>query len=133
MHIYSFEKLEVWQLSKTLSIDIYSITKHFPKDEFFGLSNQMRRASISIPSNIAEGSGRKSNKDYAHFINLAYGSLMELLNQLIISLELKYIEENQYVGIRGRIEEIGNKLNSLRNSILTSSQIPKPTDNQIPN
>lgn len=83
---------------------------------------------ISIPSNIAEGSGRKSNKDYAHFINLAYGSLVELVNQLIISFELKYIEENQYVDIRSRIEEIGNKLNSLRNSILL---LPKSTDQQI--
>jgi four helix bundle protein len=128
MYKYSFEKLEVWKLSKDLSIIIYSITKTFPKDEIFGLS-QMRRSAISIPSNISEGSSRTSKKDYARFIQIAYGSLMELLNQLIISCEFNYISSEEYSKLRSLIEEIGNKLTSLRRSII--SQIPKSTIIQI--
>jgi four helix bundle protein len=123
MHIYSFEKLDVWKLSKILAKEIYFVTNSFPKDEAFGLISQMRRSSISVCSNIAEGSGRTSLKDYSHFLQLAYGSLMELLNQLIIAQELGYLYETKYFEIRTLVEEVSNKLNSLRNSILSTSTI----------
>lgn len=112
---FSFEKLDVWKLSVELVKEIYKITKNYPDEEKFGLVSQLRRAAISISSNIAEGSSRISNKDKAHFTQISFGSLMELLCQLTISKELRYIDERQLLLIRGRIEEISNKLNSLRN------------------
>jgi four helix bundle protein len=110
---YSFEKLEVWHDSRELTKLVYSITKGFPDDEKFGLTNQMRRAAISVSSNIVEGSYRTTGKDKSNFMTIAYSSLMELLNQTIASLDLKYINEDQYAEIRKQIEKISNKLNAL--------------------
>lgn len=114
MYTYSFEKLEVWIESKEFCIYIYKITSCFPENEKFGLISQLRRASISISSNIAEGSARKSFKDKAHFTNIAFSSAIEVLNQLIISLEIDYINEDEYLLARSKIESITNKLNALR-------------------
>lgn len=115
MYQFSFEKLEVWFESKELTKSIYGIVSKFPESEKFGLISQLRRASISIASNIAEGSARKSYKDKAHFTTIAFGSAVEVLNQLIISYELGFITENDYLDLRSKIESITNKLNSLRN------------------
>lgn len=115
MFIYSFEKLEVWIESKKLTKDIYLITKNFPSEEKFGLTSQLRRASISICSNIAEGSARKTNKDKAHFTILAFSSAVEVLNQIIIAQELSLINFEEYKNLREQIESITNKLNALRN------------------
>ena len=114
-YTYSFEKLEVWKESKELCILIYKLTESFPENEKFGLVSQLRRASISVSSNIAEGSGRNSNKDKAHFTNIAFSSAIEVLNQIIISQELNFIKKEDYIIIRSKIESITNKLNSLRN------------------
>ena len=119
MYQYSFEKLEVWQLSRELVKEIYRVTSSFPIEEQFGLTRQLRRASISISSNLAEGSSRKSWKDQAHFTQMSFGSLMEVLNQLIISVDLEMINKNDLDDLRPKIEMIGNKLNSFRNSQLT--------------
>lgn len=89
--IYNFEKLEVWKEARILVKQIFKYTKLFPKEEIFSLTSQLRRAAISICSNIAEGSGRETVKDKASFYTIAYGSLMELLNQLIISVDLDYL------------------------------------------
>ncbi len=113
MYKYSFEKLEVWQLSRKLVQIIYVITKTFPVDEKFGLISQMRRSVISIISNLAEGSARSSSKDKAHFSQLAFSSLMELLSQLIICCDLNYIKEKEFNEIKPHINEIANKLNAL--------------------
>jgi four helix bundle protein len=115
MYIYSFEKLDVWKKARKLNSQIYTITKKFPKEETYGLVQQLRRASISISSNLAEGSSRNTYRDKARFTNIAYSSLMEVLNQLILSKDLKYINENEYLEIRPLVEEIGNKLNALLN------------------
>jgi four helix bundle protein len=120
MHIYSFEKLEVWQEARVFSVYIYQITAKFPPEEKFGLVSQLRRATISIASNIAEGSARKSSKDQANFYQLAYSSTLEVLNQLIISLDLGFITEDDLLTCRNKIELISNKLNSLRKSILNT-------------
>ena len=101
-------------------IDLYKLTKMFPKEETYGLVNQIRRASVSVASNLAEGSSRLSNKDKAHFTNMAYGSLMELYNQLIIPKELEYINDYEISRIKKLILEISNKLNSLRKSQLNT-------------
>lgn len=115
MYTYSFEKLEVWIEAKELSKSIYFITKQFPDEEKFGLTSQLKRASISICSNIAEGSARKTNKDKAHFTVMAFSSAVEVLNQIIIAHDLKFINESEYKLLRQQIESITNKLNALRN------------------
>jgi len=117
-YIFSFEKLTVWIDSKELIKNIYNITKLFPDEEKFGLTNQLRRASISVASNLAEGTSRHTNKDKAHFTTLSFSSLMEVLNQIINAKELNFFSENNYQEIRTQIEKISNKLNALgKNSI----------------
>ena len=113
MYLYSFEKLEVWQLSRKLVGVIYKITDKFPVDEKFGLVNQLRRASVSIASNIAEGSSRNSSKDQVRFIEIAYGSLMEVYTQLCIAVDLSYSSKEKIEEINLLIKELSNKLNAL--------------------
>lgn len=120
MYTYSFEKLTVWQDSKKLVVHIYEICKQFPDEEKFGLTSQIKRAAVSVSSNLAEGTSRKSPKNRAHFTTIAYSSLMEVLNQLIIAYELNFINEPTYTQTREIIEKVSNKLNSLRNSQLSN-------------
>lgn len=115
MYTYSFEKLEVWIEAKKLSKDIYILTNTFPLDEKFGLTSQLRRASISISSNIAEGSARNTNKDKKHFTVMAFSSAVEVLNQVIIAHELNFINLKEYIILREQIESVTNKLNALSN------------------
>lgn len=117
---FSFEKLNVWKDSKELVKIIYTITNGFPEQEKFGLTSQLRRSSISVPSNLAEGTSRKTNKDKAHFTTISYSSLMEVLNQIIIAKELNFVNEDDYLIVRNYVEKISNKLNSLRNSQLNN-------------
>ncbi|MDM1346131.1 four helix bundle protein [Myroides marinus] len=84
--------LEVWQKSREFVTTVYTLTKDFPKDEIYGLTNQIRQSAVLIPSNIAEGSARRKNKEYRQFLYIALGSLAELETQLIIAHDLKYIE-----------------------------------------
>ncbi|MCD4746496.1 MAG: four helix bundle protein [Bacteroidales bacterium] len=113
MKHYTFEKLDVWKKSRDLVKIIYQITKEFPSEEKYGLTSQIRRAVISISSNLAEGTSRQSLKDQARFSIMAYGSLMEVLNQLILAEDLEYINNDTLNKIRPLIEEISNKLNKL--------------------
>jgi four helix bundle protein len=113
MYIFSFEKLEVWNDSRELVKMIYGITTSFPNSEKYGLANQMNRAVISVSSNIAEGSGKMQSKDKARFIHISFGSLMELLNQLIIASDFGWIVPEQYQMIRSQIEKVANKLIAL--------------------
>ncbi len=115
---FSFEKLHVWQNSRQLTNIIYKTTDAFPKSERFCLVAQIRRAMISVASNLAEGSSRISSKDQAHFTNLSYSSLMEVLNQLYIAKDLNYISQEIFVELKQKIQEISNQLNSLRKSQL---------------
>ena len=121
MYTFSFEKLEVWKESIALSKNIYTLTKKFPKEEKFGLVNQLRRSVNSISSNLAEGTSRDTSKDKAHFTTMAYSSLMEVLNHLIISQELNYISEVNYLEIRKQISKISNLLNGLKKAQLKNS------------
>ena len=118
MKIYSFENSLVWQKSIKLNVMIYQFTKTFPKEEMFGLITQMRRSSVSISSNIAEGSGRHSAKDKARFTEIADGSALELLNQTIISKDLNYLSNENYDSIRNDIEQITSMLDGLYKSQL---------------
>ena len=114
MHQYSFEKLEVWKEAIQLAVKTYKTTDLYPKEEKFGLISQMRRCSVSVSSNIAEGTARLTKKDKAHFMTMAYSSALELLNQVIISKELGFISEENYKNIRFEVESITNKINALR-------------------
>ena len=114
MYTYYFEKLDVWIISKDLVKEVYNITNSYPKNENFGLKSQIRRSAISVPTNLAEGSSRKTRKDQVHFTNISFSSLMELLNLFIISFELNYIDEVKYHSIRNKINEIARKLNGLK-------------------
>lgn len=118
MYIYSFEKLNVWQSSRQLIKSIYQITINFPDKEKFGIVSQIRRSAISVASNLAEGTSRKSPRDKAKFSQIAFSSLMELLNQLIISKNLGYLEQDDLINLRIKIDEISNKINKLRQSQL---------------
>ncbi len=110
---YSFEKLEVWHDARELTKTIYKLTIRFPDVEKFGITNQMRRSAISVSSNIVKGSYRTSGRDKSNFMTIAYSSLMELLNQIIVSLDLSYITEQEYIEVREQIEKVSNKLNAL--------------------
>ena len=121
MYIYSFEKLEVWNEVKEFAKSIYTITSTFSDSEKYGLVSQLRRASVSICSNIAEGSARNSYKDKAHFTTMAFGSTVEVLNQLILCFELNFITESDYLKLTCDIESITNKLNALRSFQITKS------------
>ena len=120
--IRTFHDLKVWQESRKLVTAIYKITKSFPKDEQFGITNQLRKASVSIASNIAEGFGRKSIKDKVHFYTMSCGSLNEVLNQLFISKDLSYLKEKDWRDLEERIILIGKMLNGLvkKSSLLHS-------------
>ncbi len=114
MDSYSFENLEVWKVSRKFVVEVYKIQSLFPPFEKYGLGDQLRRAVISIPSNIAEGNSRTSLKEQIHFIEIAYGYLMEVYCQLIISYDLKYINEKQLERCKCLISQIGGMLNGLR-------------------
>ncbi len=115
---FAFERLKVWSDIRQLVKDIYVITSKFPTEERFGLTNQARKSVISISSNLAEGSARKSSKDQAHFYQISYSSLMELLSQIIASLDLNYLDQSEYEKLRISIESISAQLNALYNSAL---------------
>lgn len=118
VNMFAYEKLEVWQLAKKLTIRIYKITKLFPSDEKYVLVSQLNRASVSIASNIAEGSSRSSFKEQAHFSQMAYGSLMEISCQLEIAKELGFIDNDTWLSIYKDLELLAQKLSALRTSQL---------------
>lgn len=120
MYEYSFEKLDVYKLGRKYVGKVYAITSTFPNIERFGLVDQLQRAAVSVVSNIAEGTSRTTKKDKAHFIEIAYGSLMETLSQLQIAVDLNYIKEEQLNEMRLIIDDLGYKLTRLRMSYTAS-------------
>lgn len=113
MYIKSYKELIVWQKSVELVEQIFLLTNLFPKSELFGITSQMRRAAVSIPSNIAEGYGRKSTKSYTQFYSIAYGSALELETQLIISKKLKLAPEKEFQKADDLLTEVSKMLNSM--------------------
>ena len=111
---FSFEKLEVWQNSIDLTVAIYKLTDNFPVDEKYNLTSQIRRACVSVSSNIAEGNYRITNKDKGHFMTIAYGSIMEVINQLIIANRLNYVSDEALNQLRDDIQLIANQINKLK-------------------
>lgn len=114
----SYKNLKIWDDSISLTIAIYSLTKKFPKDEIFGIVSQLRRAVVSISSNIAEGSSRSSKKDYARFIDISIGSLHEVENLLEIAYKLEYLSKNDYAKLMDDIQKLGILIGGFRKYLL---------------
>jgi len=116
MDKFTFFDLRVYQESKQLVKDVYSLLENFPKFEVYAMGDQLRRAAVSVPSNIAEGSGRSSLKEKIHFLEIAYGSLTETLCQLDIAHDIGYITDDEFSNEKERISIIGKQLSGLRAS-----------------
>ncbi len=117
-----YSDLVVWQKAMDLVTDIYRLTATFPNEEKFGLSSQARRAAVSIPSNIAEGHGRKASGAYLNHISIALGSLMELETQVQIALRLDFLSQDETSSVLARTDEIGKMLSGLKKSISTQTE-----------
>ncbi|MEQ8581132.1 MAG: four helix bundle protein [Marinoscillum sp.] len=112
-----FKDLEIWILAKSVALDTYKVTKQMPLEEQFGFTSQMRRAAVSIPSNISEGCSRSSNKEFVRFLEIAIGSAFELETQLILSLDLKYIKEEDALQLIDLLNQLQLKINAFIKSV----------------
>jgi four helix bundle protein len=119
--MFNFEKLETWHKAIAFADLVYEVTRNFPGDERFGLTNQMRRAAVSISSNIAEGSARNSKNDYARFLEIAAGSLFESVSQSFVSRRQGFVSEADFNKLYAAAEEQGKMLSGLRRSVLESA------------
>lgn len=122
MAIKHYKELLVWQKSMDLAVEIYTIVKSLPKEELFGLSDQMRRAVVSVPSNIAEGQQRSSTKDYIRFLHIAKGSLGELETQIMLCARLNYMEKEKTDILVDRCIEIQRMISGLINSLSSQTE-----------
>jgi len=113
----SFKDLRVWQEAMKFAVDVYRATAGFPRHELYGLSQQLRRAAVSVPSNIAEGKGHRSDREFGHFLLHARGSLLEVQTQVMIAQQLKYLETEEVQHLLASADAIGRSLNSLINSM----------------
>ncbi len=116
--MFGFEKLEVWQKAIEFADLVYANTRNFPSDERFGLTNQMRRAAVSVSSNIAEGSSRISRKDFARFIEISTGSVFEVVSQCFIGRNQKFLTNEEFRQLYAAAEEQGKMLSGLRRSLI---------------
>jgi len=114
---FRFERIEAWQLARAFNGSVYRASRGFPKEEAFALTSQIRRASVSVSSNIAEGSGRNSDADFAHFLEIAYGSLMEVISQLCIALDERYLSEADFRAIADEADVRAGKIVALTKSL----------------
>ena len=115
--MHNFKELIVWQKSREFVKHIYTITQKFPAEEKFGLIQQICRAAVSIPSNISEGAGRNTNNDFMHFLDIANGSAYEVESQLYLSLDLHYIEQDEFDRINNLLQDIQKLIFNFRKSL----------------
>ena len=115
--MHNFKELKVWQKARCLVKEVYTLTKKFPKEELFSLTSQIRRAVVSIPSNISEGCGRGTNKQFHYFLEISLGSSCELETELLLSFDLEYITQIELDSVHSTILEIQRMLQSLMNSL----------------
>jgi four helix bundle protein len=119
--MFNFEKLETWQKAIAFADLVYEVTRNFPNDERFGLTNQMRRAAVSVSSNIAEGAARNSKNDYARFLEIAAGSLFEVVSQSFVGRRQGFLSPVDFQKLYIAAEEQGKMLSGLRRSILENA------------
>lgn len=124
--MFRFEKIEAWQRAREFNAIIYNVLRGFPKEELFALTAQLRRASISISSNIAEGSGRNSDADFAHFLEIAYGSLMETVSQLFLAFDQEYLTEAQLNPLLDEANALAGMIAGLSKSLGRKPRITPP-------
>ncbi|MEL0456287.1 four helix bundle protein [Flavobacteriaceae bacterium SZ-1-7] len=115
--MHRFKELEIWKRSRLFCSEIYLISSKFPESEKFGLTNQLRRASVSIPSNIAEGSSRASNKDFSRFLEITLGSAYEIETQLMIAYDLKFISKEELDKCLSELEEIIKMISKFKSNL----------------
>ena len=115
--MHNFRKLDIWTKSMSLVTEIYQLTNSFPSEERFGLISQMQRAAVSIPTNIAEGSAKSSNKDFARFLEISIGSALELETELIIASNLDYLNSEVFDSLVEKITEIQRMINGFKNKL----------------
>jgi four helix bundle protein len=120
-----FKKYEIWQLGHSLTLQIYKITSTFPKEELYGLTSQIRRATSSIPTNISEGCGRNSDKEFNQFLNIALGSTSETEYLLILSKDLNYINIESFEILEKEINIIKSKIYKLKQILIQQQEKPK--------
>ncbi|HEX8269091.1 MAG TPA: four helix bundle protein [Flavobacterium sp.] len=116
--MHNYKKLEIWRQSRKLCSDVYAVTAGFPADEKYGITNQLRRACVSIPSNIAEGSSRKSNKDFSRFLEMAIGSGYEMETQLLIAVDLNFTTPSLQEPIAAKLADIIKMISSFRSGLI---------------
>ena len=117
----SYKSLIVWQRAKSLAVETYRLTEAFPRSELYGLTSQMRRASVSIASNIAEGQGRTTKGEFVYFLGQARGSLLELETQYAIAVDLKFVKNSDFAEIEKKVGEVLRLLNALMDSLKVKS------------
>lgn len=115
--MFRFEKFDVWRHAVEFADNIYAMIRPFPREELFGLQSQMRRASVSVSSNIAEGNSHSSDKEFARFVEIAYGSLMEVVSQSLIAKRQKLLTPPQFDAVYADAEHIARQLSNLRNTL----------------
>ena len=120
--MHNFRKLDIWIDSVELADTVYALTASFPKNEVFGISSQMQRAAVSVASNIAEGAGKDSNKDFARFLSISLGSLYELETQMEIVYRRGYIDSSNYYSVLPRLESLQKRIYNLHEKIITLEQ-----------
>lgn len=117
--MFRFQKLDVWRKATGLASLVYDVTKRFPDSERFGLVSQMRRSSVSVAANIAEGSGRRSRRDFVRFLDVAYGSLMETVSHATIAADQRFLQPDDLKRIITGADEVARMLSGLSSSLLT--------------
>lgn len=115
--MHNYRELKIWHKAIELSVEIYELVADFPSDEKFGIISQLRRASVSVPSNIAEGSSRKSQKEFAHYLSMSLGSLFEIETQLTISNRIKYIDNKNLEEFKIKITDLVKMIMAFKNHI----------------
>lgn len=117
----NYKELKIWQKSVDLAVKVYQLTSHFPKEESYGITSQIRRSAVSIASNIAEGAGRNSNKDFNNFLGVSHGSTCELETQLIIAQRVNFLDHGSFESMQQDLVEIQKMNWSLKKSLTTQN------------
>ncbi len=125
--VRTFRELIVWQKAMILVTEIYQVTQKFPKEEIFGLISQLRRAAVSVPSNIAEGQGRLTEKEFRQFLGNARGSLAEVETQITIAKNLGFLDDPDFQNLSAKITEVARVLNGLISSVISEKRSKKPS------
>ena len=115
--MHRYKDLKFWQLSRSFCKEIYNITHHFPEEEKFGLVSQLRRTIISVPSNIAEGAGRNTNKDFSRFLQISLGSCYEIETQLILSFDLGFVNQSNFDKLNNQLQQIIKMMSKFNSSL----------------